>query len=205
MLSNVLTILLLGIFVTVTTAQCTACFDGSAPSADRAGCQDIIDVVASLDASSSECQSKQLEAYQKVCCNSAPSICTVCPDGAAFNADTVVPNPRAGSADITCADLNGDLNFLDFISIPGICSDTLLQRSATWCGCPNTSRQCTLCSDGSTPANMNRIEKVMYKWDCRKSHLYSLFASCFHSKTTTPLQNSSILYLLFSHRRSVLS
>ena len=203
MLSKVFCILLLGISATRTAAQCNACYDGSAPDSTKAGCQGIIDAAASLDAGSAQCSATQLEAYQRRCCRSAPGICTVCPDGAGFVAETVVPNPTPGGADITCADMNEELKFLDFVETPGVCSDTLLQRSATWCGCPNTSRQCTLCGDGSAPTKMNRVEKVLYNWDCSKScSLERVRLSSTESQIVSSFQISLNLFLQCSQLMS---
>jgi hypothetical protein len=149
-----------------TKAQCSVCFDGSNPDTSLDKCPQIVDAAASMDAGSTECEFNQLTAYQNSCCQSAPGVCTVCPDGAGFNAGKAVPNPVPGSGDLTCADLNGRLEFLDFVFEDGTCSDTLLQRSATWCECPDTSRACTLCPDGSQPPNLDRTDPVFYGWNC---------------------------------------
>jgi hypothetical protein len=150
-------------------AQCTPCFEGDTPE-QNVQCDATAADATNLEEGTTACEFNQLTAYQLECCDKTPlGLCTICPDGSTgWNPDQAVPNPRPGRDDITCADLNGDGDFMEFVFEAGQCNDTLLQRSATWCGCPGTTRECNLCNDGSTPTKLNRVEKVIYGWDCGK-------------------------------------
>eukprot|EP00980_Cylindrotheca_fusiformis_P004166 scaffold909_cov135-Cylindrotheca_fusiformis.AAC.23 len=168
-------------------AQCSVCSDGSAPNTSLDKCPEIASDSSALTAGSEECKSNQLKAFQNSCCSTAPTFCTLCPDGAGFNAGKAVPNPKPGSDDLTCADLNGQQAFLDSIFEDGTCSDTLLQRSAAWCECPDISRECNLCLDGSNPSEPNRVDSVLYGWNCE----FFEFVSSFFSADDCPKVSSS--------------
>jgi hypothetical protein len=154
----------------VESQPCQPCVNGDAvivTEDDDGTCSDLSLYSSTLTTSTRECSATHLENYQSFCCEEAPSdLCTICPDGAFFRANTVVPNFDPEENDLTCADINTDTTFLDFISEPGSCSDTLLQRSAAWCGCPGVSRECSLCPDGSRPPLQERVDKVYYGWNC---------------------------------------
>ena len=114
-----------------------------------------------------ECSAAQLGLFQNGCCTKPPrDRCTLCPDGRSFIGGSVVPNFEPTSGDRSCADLNADESFLDYLFESGTCDDTLLRRSAAWCGCPGVSRQCSLCSNGQRPPNPGLIDPVYYGWDC---------------------------------------
>jgi hypothetical protein len=155
----------------VESQPCQPCVNGDAvivPEDDDGTCADLIFYPkTTLAANTRECSASHLMNYQSFCCGEAPSgLCTICPDGAFFKANTVVPNFDPEGNDLTCADINADDSFLDFLFEAGSCDDTLLQRSAAWCGCPGVSRECSLCPDGSRPPQQERVDKVYYGWNC---------------------------------------
>lgn len=163
----------------VRAQDCEPCANGRTPStADDDYCAVLIDNTATLSKYSSECLLRQLENYQEDCCDEAPrGVCTLCPNGSSFNANMVVPNFHPEDGDKTCADLNGDEDFLDYIFESGTCSDTLLQRAKSWCGCPGVQRQCHLCPDGSKPPNPNLVDPVYYGWNCATFDFVSSYFS----------------------------
>jgi hypothetical protein len=144
-------------------------------------CQELLDETRSLLLGSDDCKNAQLRNYQNQCCGSSPlshSPCSLCPDGGTFDATKVVPNmfePNGPST--TCADLNIDESFLDYLFEEGECSDTLLQRSASWCGCAESERQCYLCPDGSRPPNPALVDPVYYGWNCDAFDFVSSYLS----------------------------
>ncbi|KAL3895509.1 MAG: hypothetical protein SGARI_007428, partial [Bacillariaceae sp.] len=141
--------------------QCQPCLRNSAVI-DEDGCEDLLRETALLNAGTTDCLNSQLLNYQNGCCDEAPRSCTICPNGSPYNPAAVVPSfdPHAGA--ITCADMNIDASYLDYIFEEGDCSDTLLQRSASWCGCQHVERSCFLCPDGSRPPNPNLVDPVYY-------------------------------------------
>jgi hypothetical protein len=147
---------------TIRAQECEPCASGETPSDDQEeDCVDLIAATKAFTAGTAECGLGQLENYQEGCCEEAPrGVCTLCPDGASFNAATVVPNFDPDDGDQSCADLNGKLAFLDYVVEGGTCEDTWLQRSAAWCGCPDIERQCFLCPDGSKPPNPTLVDPV---------------------------------------------
>lgn len=146
-------------------------------------CQELWDATRLLPRNSVDCKNAQLRNYQNECCRSTPHDhnyhpCTLCPDATPFDATAVVPNlfdPDGGST--TCADVNLDESFLDYLFKEGDCSDTLLQRSAAWCGCPNVERSCFLCPDGSKPPNLHLVDPVFYGWTCEAFDFVSSYFS----------------------------
>ena len=72
-----------------------------------------------------------------------------------------------------------------YIFDSGDCSDTLLGRSASWCGCRNTYQTCSLCSDGvSKPQYLGRIDHVYYGWNCE---VFEYIASMFNENECSRL------------------
>mmetsp|Transcript_48595 Transcript_48595/g.117531 ORF Transcript_48595/g.117531 Transcript_48595/m.117531 type:complete len:365 (+) Transcript_48595:170-1264(+) len=144
-------------------------------------CREMIDSTRTLLSHFPSCKNAQLRNYQSGCCGSGPpkhSPCTLCPDGSSYDATKVVPNLfDANGPSTMCADLNIDEQYLDYLFEEGDCSDTLLQRSASWCGCQNTDRQCYLCPDGSRPPNPALVEPVFYGWNCDS---FDFVSSYFH-------------------------
>jgi hypothetical protein len=171
-------ILAVTLFASMARAQqCEPCINGETPSDDD-DCTDLVDASLELTAGTQECAATQLANFQYDCCDEAPrGLCTLCPDGASFQALTVVPAFDPDGEDITCADLNGDEGFLDFIFEAGTCSDTKLRRSAAWCGCPGVNRECTLCPDGSKPPNPTLVDNVYYGLDCDAFDFVSAYFS----------------------------
>mmetsp|Transcript_56421 Transcript_56421/g.85318 ORF Transcript_56421/g.85318 Transcript_56421/m.85318 type:complete len:319 (-) Transcript_56421:62-1018(-) len=169
LLATFLTLILLNSFaVVVVTAQtCQPCFGGIEASSDDDDCADLVRTSLSLRAGTTECSASQLENFQSACCSQSPrGFCTLCPDGGAFDAGRIVPNLDPEAGDITCADLNVDDNYLDYLFQPGVCFDTFKQRSAAWCGCNRVERECSLCPDGSRPPMPGLVDPVYYNWSC---------------------------------------
>ncbi len=145
---------------------CEPCGDGEAPS-DEDKCPDLAKEAGTIIARTPQCSAIQLELYQEGCCPVPPrDRCTLCPDGSSFNGGIVVPNFRPTDGDVSCSDLNADSSFLDYLFESGTCDDTLLRRSAAWCGCPGVERQCSLCPNGERPPNPSLVDPVYYGWDC---------------------------------------
>jgi hypothetical protein len=156
--------------------QCQPCLRDSAIT-DQEGCQDLLDATNLLQAGTTDCLNAQLLNYQNGCCEEVPRSCTICPNGSPYNPDAIIPSfdPFAGA--ITCADMNVDGAYLDYIFQEGDCSDTLLQRSASWCGCQQVERSCYLCPDRSQPPNPNLVDPVYYGWSCATFEFVSSYFS----------------------------
>ena len=168
----------------VQAQECSPCYNGAEPTIDEDDdddeCIGLISASQTLFDGTNECRSSQLLNYQKGCCGdddtSAPhGFCTLCPFGENYDPNIVVPNLDPNADDLTCLDLQNDPDYLDFLFQPGICSDTFLQRSATWCGCTTTTRQCTLCPDGSRPPKPQLVDPVYYNWNCDTFDFVSSF------------------------------
>jgi hypothetical protein len=75
--------------------------------------------------------------------------------------------------------------YLHYLYVPGQCQDTLLQRSAAWCGCHGYEEDCTLCGNGHRPTFLDdRIESVYYGWSCAT---FEYVASFFNEQECTTL------------------
>jgi hypothetical protein len=165
------TIFVLGVvpsIVWVSNGQvlCEPCGDGEIPS-NEGRCPSLTRKSSSLMAQTPMCIEIQLELFQQGCCEQPPrDRCTLCPDGSSFMGSSVVPNFSPNEGDFSCADLNSDVAYLDYLFESGVCDDTLLRRSASWCGCPGVQRTCSLCSNGERPPNPTLIDPVYYGWDC---------------------------------------
>lgn len=145
---------------------CEPCGNGEAPSDDDE-CLTLAKEAGTILARTPECSAVQLDLFQQGCCQSPPrDRCTLCPDGSSFLGGIVVPNFRPADGDVSCSDLNADMSFLDYLFESGTCEDTLLRRSAAWCGCPGVERRCSLCPGGERPPNPGLIDPVYYGWDC---------------------------------------
>lgn len=133
-------------------------------------CRKLFDDLTFLEEGTVECGHIQLAAFQTGCCNEQfvpENACSVCPDGSSsYDMATTIPG-SATRRELTCADLPTEAYFFDFLTRPGQCDDTFLQRSAAWCGCPGHEVKCHLCPNGETPEDLDRTEKVLYGWDCR--------------------------------------
>jgi hypothetical protein len=156
--------------------QCQPCLRNSVVT-DEEGCEELVRATSLLNAGTTDCLNAQLLNFQNSCCEEAPRSCTICPNGSPYNPDAVVPSfdPNAGA--ISCADMNVDSSYLDYIFEEGDCADTLLQRSASWCGCQQVERSCYLCPDGSRPPNPNLVDPVYYGWSCAAFDFVSSFFS----------------------------
>jgi hypothetical protein len=130
-------------------------------------CNDIIVAAASEVQGSDTCQHIQLAAFQGGCCSESsfftnPELfekCTICPkgEGPGFLAFQEVPqihssssSPETGFSFTTCGELSSSTNVITeflqgYIKTPGECDNSLLRRSAGWCGCMGTSVECNLC------------------------------------------------------------
>jgi len=175
------------------TNVCEPCSDGTIPSNNNkeedSACQDLVEQSYSLIAWTPTCADLQLELFQKGCCGEQPprERCTICPDGSSFLGERVVPNFNPNEGDFSCTDLNSDVKFLDYLFESGTCSDTLLRRSAVWCGCPGIERQCSLCPNGQPPPDPMLVDPVYYGWDC---HTFDFVSSYFSSEECVDMVNT---------------
>lgn len=163
--------------IVVVDAQgdCTVCADGADTLPNVDGC-DVLEELITNSTTSDECGFIQLIAYQSDCCRVAPSgVCTLCPDGASFNAATVIPSFTPDGEDTVCADILSDNRFLDTIDKKGVCEDTLLRRSSVWCQCPDVQRQCSLCPGGASPPDPTKVDKVFTNRNCATYEFFSTF------------------------------
>lgn len=161
-----ISLLVLGLVGVDAQMYCEPCGSGETPSDDD-HCQTMVKDAGTMMARTPQCTSIQLELFQEGCCETPPrDRCTLCPDGSSFMGTKVVPNFSPVSGDVSCSDLNADTAFLDYLFEPGTCDDTLLRRSAAWCGCPQVERQCSLCPNGERPPNPSLVDPVYYGWDC---------------------------------------
>jgi hypothetical protein len=146
--------------------SCEPCGNGEIPS-DEGSCPDLSLKASGVTARTPMCAEIQLEMFQEGCCKQPPrDRCTLCPDGRPFVGSSVVPNFRPSDEDLSCADLNADVAYLDYLFESGTCDDTLLRRSASWCGCPGVEQTCSLCPNGERPPNPGLVDRVYYGWDC---------------------------------------
>jgi hypothetical protein len=152
------------------TDLCLVCLDGSTPletddllDEGRFGpgisCASLLEGAEDL---LGECNEDffvlQLTLIQANCCpNGSRSPCTLCPDASSDIAfpSRSVPTPTGNLVDISCSDLIDNetvkTEFLaDFVGEPGVCENTLVRRSAGYCGCPSivSTQACDLCNGG---------------------------------------------------------
>ena len=140
--------------------------DDSSPF-DGVSCQNFVESANNVGGDTEECELIQLAAFQGECCEtiSADHSCSMCPGSTSSiaNPDREV-HPSFLSADTdytpytftTCNDLHTDasaqLEFLRlYLDSPGVCDNTLLRRSAGWCGCEGVEEECALCNDDVEP------------------------------------------------------
>lgn len=141
-------------------------------------CQDLISATGLLAADTMDCKDAQLLNFQNKCCEEPPrGSCTLCPDGSLHDANALVPSFDPNAGELSCSDLTVDPSFLDYVFEKGACSDTLLRRSAAWCGCPGVERSCFLCPDGSPPPNPILVDPVYYGWSCASFDFVSSYFS----------------------------
>lgn len=127
-------------------------------------CNDVILASSSSEQGASGCESTQLAALQGGCCTPSSFFaepasfdrCQLCPkgEGPSFLAFKEIPplvsSSSTSSSFVTCGDLQSNPDVLaefvqNYIESPGFCGDSLLRRSAGWCGCMGTSVECNLC------------------------------------------------------------
>jgi len=169
---------------------CTVCFvESETPIAEptfswftgeaNSTCSEIIASVtsASLLQGDDECKDYQLMAFQIGCCKSPPfEYCPICPDGTDFNRTSIVPIGSSELSNPTCAESWYRLTSYNALFEPGDCSDTVLQRGAFYCGCPNTAQQCYLCPDQQRPTNPERGDAWVTNSNCEGlEFLFSLY------------------------------
>jgi hypothetical protein len=162
---------------------CTFCFEDN----DEAGtvrftgeavtCPELRDQWTQINAvdSDPECKNLQLYAFQIGCCLNPPTLyCDICPDGQEFVRENRV---ELGNADNpTCAELEYRPSQLVGVFEPGVCEDTFLRRSASYCGCPDVEQECFICPDGSEVGNSRREDKWLTMGDCASNaYLFSTF------------------------------
>ena len=178
---------LFGMGVVVEGASCSLCGDQPIPkeglfrSRHGVRCRDLYDqtmILANDDVTADdddnegweeECQSIQLTAFQTGCCHEQyvpDNVCSVCPDGSPYYHSSISIPGALGRKELTCADLATEASFLDFMTTPGDCGDTFLQRSAAWCRCPGQHVECHLCPNGAAPIDPQKTEHVVYGWSC---------------------------------------
>ncbi len=163
---------LLSAIAHASSQQCSLCGNSSLPidslQRERNGiyCRDLFDGLIDVQ-NPDECGEIQLTAFQTGCCDGTflPDVCSICPENAPFQTATPVPATE-GRPELTCADLQGESSFWEYLISPGDCSDTFLRRSAGWCGCSGQEIYCPICPDGSRPPEPTKTEKVLYGWDC---------------------------------------
>ncbi|KAG7338932.1 hypothetical protein IV203_002661 [Nitzschia inconspicua] len=154
-------------------SPCSVCRDGSEPNStdipfrDALGvtigltCEDIIVTASSEQQGSERCHSLQLAAFQGGCCSQSSYLdesnpfdrCALCPngEGVGFLAFKEIPPIERIKIGMTCSDVLSDTNVITeflqvYLQTPGSCDDTLLRRTAGWCGCIRTTVECDLCS-----------------------------------------------------------
>jgi hypothetical protein len=147
---------------------CLLCLDGSTPletedllDESRFGsgvsCASLLAGTGGLlGCDSEELFVLQLTLIQANCCpNGSRSPCTLCPDVSSDIAfpSRSLPSPSEKLVDISCSDLVDNetvqAEFLaDFVGDPGVCENTLVRRSAGYCGCPTITPECDLCTGG---------------------------------------------------------
>ncbi len=143
---------------------CLLCFDGSSLVLDtvvdesifgsNVTCDALASDAVNLDGDSDECGVLQLTALQAKCCpDSSGSLCTLCPNGSEdiLFPDRLLPSSSNDAESISCVDLiQNNVTQAELLLVyegdAGVCENTLLRRSAAYCGCPNVESQCDLCS-----------------------------------------------------------
>jgi hypothetical protein len=169
---------------------CAFCADGTDGTGEQGSrrfvgdestftCSELTDQWSQLDAleSDSDCKDLQLYAFQIGCCQTPPyGYCDICPDGSDFERGNEVDVGDATNP--TCAQLELLPFALVGVSEPGTCEDTLLRRSAVYCGCPNVQQDCSLCPGGSEVGNSRREDKWFSENDCGgNQYLFSTFTA----------------------------
>jgi hypothetical protein len=121
------------------------------------------------------CKDLQLYAFQIGCCLSHPVLhCDVCPDGADFERENLVL--QGNVQEQTCGQLELNPTELVGLYLPGVCEDTLLRRSAHYCGCPNVEQECFLCPNESDVGSPRREDKWISNRSCEgNQYLFSIF------------------------------
>jgi hypothetical protein len=126
---------------------------------DGLSCDSIVTSARSAENNTLSCDLLQLAAFQGDCCPTFFSdACTLCPGGG-IEAFPVFPMKEVPAQVLLNGELVGDVNCNDltrnetiqlefvkeFDTSPGVCDDTLLRRSAGWCGCEGVDVECVLC------------------------------------------------------------
>jgi hypothetical protein len=168
---------------------CSVCFSGDAPLIEPTfkwfqgvtdmTCSDIVTAVfdAAILQGNTVCKDYQLRAFQMGCCSSPPyEYCPVCPDGSAFERSNEVPIGTGSGTPPTCAENLYRVASYNALFTPGTCADTVIQRGAFYCGCPNVEQQCFLCPDESNPENPERGDGWVTGSNCEGlEFLFSLY------------------------------
>jgi len=140
-------------------------------------CSQLIPKVDGYVQGDEDCQEIQLMAFQLGCCRLPPyDTCDICPDGSDYVRSNTVPVGSSQQADPTCAVNLYRVASYNALVTPGTCEDTLLQRGAFYCGCPNTTQQCYLCPDQQAPTNPERGDAWLTGSNCDGlAYLFSLY------------------------------
>jgi len=155
------------------TSPCSICLDGSQPisSSDvpfaysnNGGltCNDVVSAASAVSEGTETCQRMQLAGFQGGCCGESSYLvtpesfdrCPLCPqgEGVAFLPFKEIPGTASSTtAPLLCSDLRTNTDAIidhlqRYVKDPGLCEDTILRRSAAWCGCFGASIGCTLCN-----------------------------------------------------------
>jgi len=115
-----------------------------------------------------DCQTLQLEAYQKGCCFQPPKgdYCGYCADGSEANMDAIVPEGQFVDG-MVCFDYMYRNEAYLGIFEDGTCADTFLQRAGHYCGCPDQKQECWLCPDQAPPNNGGKGDGWVTNSNCR--------------------------------------
>lgn len=166
-----------GINATVNTQNPTPWFYGESDMT----CADLVATTSGggLIQGDGQCKDYQLQGFQLGCCSSPPyEYCDVCPDGSAFTRSDVIPIGDPLRGDPTCAENIYRIASYVPIFTPGTCTDTVIQRGAFYCGCPNTEQQCYLCPDQQPPTNPERGDAWITNSNCGGiEFLFSLYTA----------------------------
>jgi hypothetical protein len=160
-----------------TIGPCTVCALGTDPATDNPECSGLDAGVFGLSGTETTCLNQQLVNYQKRCCTSPPyGYCTICPDGSTPSGlQNPVPTGEFAQ-DPTCDEFQYQKNSMQHLFVEGDCSDTYLQRTSFYCGCPGVEQQCWLCPDKSPPGNPDRGDAWATQSNCRGlEFLFSVF------------------------------
>ena len=169
---------------------CQLCLDGSDPIGSGSPLENIFGVSNSLTCNDiismansglekKDCERMQLAAFQGGCCARTSFLdtpasfdrCRLCPggEGPGFLAFKEIPMNEGSALDATgtatCSDLRQNTDVIvdllqGYVQTPGECEDSVLRRSAGWCGCMGTSIECSMTCEGGAAVNMSVVHPL---------------------------------------------